>query len=248
MDTLRPADLARDHGLSTQAVRNYERDGCLPPAERTASGYRIYTGLHALALRAFLALVAGFGHAEASRIMRAVHRGDIDQALDAVAAGYERLRGDRTTLLDVRAAVDHIALAAAVGGEKLPGAELGAAPATGRLLSIGEVARMLGVSPATLRTWERVGILRPKRDPATRYRVFGAADQRDARLASLLRRGGYPLAQIRAAVTQIRDAGGTHELLRTMLDWHERLNETGLLMLRASGALAAYLHAVRRGE
>ena len=32
-----PADLAREHGLSTQAVRNYESDGFLPAAERTAS-------------------------------------------------------------------------------------------------------------------------------------------------------------------------------------------------------------------
>ncbi|MFD7597193.1 MerR family DNA-binding transcriptional regulator [Kitasatospora sp. NPDC059812] len=35
---MRPSDLARGHGLSAQAVRNYERDGFLPPAERTASG------------------------------------------------------------------------------------------------------------------------------------------------------------------------------------------------------------------
>ncbi|WPR53734.1 MerR family DNA-binding transcriptional regulator [Streptomyces sp. S399] len=39
---LRPVDLARAHGLSTQAVRNYEAAGVLPAAERTSSGHRRY--------------------------------------------------------------------------------------------------------------------------------------------------------------------------------------------------------------
>ena len=55
--TYHPADLARQHGISTQAVRNYERDRLLPAAERTPSGYRVYTATHAQALRTFLALV-----------------------------------------------------------------------------------------------------------------------------------------------------------------------------------------------
>src|SRR5689334_21689206 len=53
---LQPIDLARAHGLSTQAVRNYEAAGILPGAERTPRGYRTYTPRHAQALRAFLAL------------------------------------------------------------------------------------------------------------------------------------------------------------------------------------------------
>nr|WP_016701425.1 MerR family DNA-binding transcriptional regulator [Actinoalloteichus caeruleus] len=35
---MRPVDLAREHGLSTQAIRNYEDAGVLPPAERSGSG------------------------------------------------------------------------------------------------------------------------------------------------------------------------------------------------------------------
>ncbi|MGW4075631.1 MerR family DNA-binding transcriptional regulator, partial [Streptomyces asiaticus] len=70
---LRPIDLARPHGLSTQAVRNYEEAGILPPADRTPTGYRSYTSLHAGALRAFLALVPGHGHQMATSIMRAVN-------------------------------------------------------------------------------------------------------------------------------------------------------------------------------
>ncbi|MER6069981.1 MerR family DNA-binding transcriptional regulator, partial [Streptomyces sp. NPDC001817] len=75
---LRPVDLARRHGLSTQAVRNYEEAGILPTADRTPHGYRTYTSLHAGALRAFLALVPGHGHQTATSIMRAVNKGAVD--------------------------------------------------------------------------------------------------------------------------------------------------------------------------
>nr|BFE52370.1 hypothetical protein GCM10017745_57970 [Saccharothrix mutabilis subsp. capreolus] len=71
---MRPVDLAREHGLSTQAVRNYEDEGVLPPAERSDTGYRRYTAVHAQALRAFLALRGGHGHQRAMEIMRAVNR------------------------------------------------------------------------------------------------------------------------------------------------------------------------------
>lgn len=68
---LRPVDLARAHGLSTQAIRNYEEAGILPAAGRTPYGHRTYTPLHAQALRAFVALVPGHGHQTATSIMRA---------------------------------------------------------------------------------------------------------------------------------------------------------------------------------
>ncbi|WP_435810420.1 MerR family DNA-binding transcriptional regulator [Streptosporangium canum] len=55
---MRPVGPAREHGLSTQAIRNYEDAGILP-AERTVHGYRTCTPLHAQALRAFLASCRG---------------------------------------------------------------------------------------------------------------------------------------------------------------------------------------------
>ena len=44
---LNPQKLAQVHGISAQAVRNYEAAGVLPPARRTASGYRVFTEVHA---------------------------------------------------------------------------------------------------------------------------------------------------------------------------------------------------------
>ena len=227
---LRPADLVREHGLTPQSVRNYERDGVLPAARRTASGYRVYTGVHAVALRAYLALVAAHGYAAAREILREVNRGDVDAALRVVDAGHAQLQRDRATLGAVEAS---IGLLTAEPPRAVPG----------RPLSVGELARRLDVAPATLRAWERAGILRPAREPHSGRRGYGAADIRDAELAHLLRRGGYPLRHVAVVVGQVRAAGGTAELAALLADWRERLTARGRAMLTAAGALAAYLDA-----
>ena len=227
---LRPADLAREHGISTQAVRNYERDGFLPPASRTASGYRIYTQVHASALRAFLALVPAYGHATAGGIMNAVHDDDLGRALTLVDRGHEQLLRDRETLNTVRKAIGHLTT--------------GAAPEPAAVdWSIGELAHRLDVTAATIRAWERAGILVPRRNPATGYRVFTAADVRDAELTHLLRRGGYPLEHIATVVDQVRTAGGTESLVDALETWQEKLTARGVAMLDAAGLLGAYLRS-----
>ncbi|GAA1687509.1 TioE family transcriptional regulator [Glycomyces endophyticus] len=228
---LRPSDLAREHGLTAQAVRNYERDGFLPPAERTASGYRVYTEVHAAALRAFLALVRAYGHAVAGEVMHAVRDGSVDDVLMVVDRGHEQLLRDRATLDSVRVSVARLASA--------PEPSKPLAPFT-----VGELAYRLRVTPATLRNWEAVGILAPGRDRATGYRRFDAADVRDAELAHLLRRGGYPLAHIAEVVGQVRTAGGAEALAASLEDWRLRLRGRGLAMLEAAAQLSRYLEVV----
>ncbi|MER5884545.1 TioE family transcriptional regulator [Streptomyces sp. NPDC001941] len=223
---MRPFDLAREHGISTQAVRNYERDGFLPPAGRTPSGYRAYTEAHAAALRAYLALVAAYGYATAGRVMRAVHGGRLDEALAAIDEGHAVLRRDRATLAAVREALGDLA---------------GEPPAAPGTLTIGDLAHRLSLTPATLRKWEEAGVLVPARDPATHYRTYAAPDVRDADLAHLLRRGGHPLEQVAAVLDRIRTAGGTQALAESLGTWQSRLTDRGRAMLRASGLLDAYL-------
>jgi DNA-binding transcriptional MerR regulator len=234
----RPADLAREHGLSAQAVRNYEREGVLPPAARTPSGYRVYTAVHAAALRAYLALVAGHGYAAAREILRAANRGDLGTALRVVDDGHAQLARDRGTLAAVEAS---IGVLTAAPPAVVPGR-------SGHPLAVGELAHRLGVKPATLRAWERAGILRPARDPRSGRRGYGAADVRDAELAHLLRRGGHGLRHIAAVVGQVRSAGGTAELAALLAGWQARLTTRGLAMLGAAGELSAYLGMVDAGE
>ncbi|MFD3805658.1 TioE family transcriptional regulator [Streptomyces sp. NPDC058619] len=238
MDHLRPVDLAREHGISTQAVRNYEQAGCIPPAERTPSGYRTYTAAHAAALRAYLALIPGHGHALSGQIMTALHAGEVDGALTAVDRSHAQLLRDRETLDVVGRALENLAAGPAATA---------AAPAGAKALSIGELARRLRVTPATLRNWEEAGILVPARTPVTAHRTFGAEDVRDAELAHLLRRGGYPLSHIATVVQQIRTAGGTEALSAALDDWRHRLTARGLAMLHAAGLCARYMAVLDPG-
>jgi DNA-binding transcriptional MerR regulator len=226
---LRPVDLAREHGLSTQAVRNYEDAGVLPPAARTAAGYRVYTPLHASALRAFLALLPAHGHATATSILRAVHEGVADEAFRLVSESHAQLLEDRRTLESVERALRDL--------QPDDGAD---EPATAPLF-IGTLAAHLGLRPATLRKWEQAGLLHPHRDPATGYRVYDASAVRDARLTRQLRRGGHLLSQIAPLLTQVRTAGGLAPLQSTLDTWHARLSTRARAMLTGAAALDTYL-------
>ncbi|MGW1695121.1 TioE family transcriptional regulator [Streptomyces sp. NPDC002399] len=241
-DRLRPVDLARGHGLSTQAIRNYEEAGILPAAGRTPHGYRTYTPLHAAALSAFLALVPGHGHQGATSIMRAVNQGAPEEAFRLIDESHAQLLDDRRTLQAVERALRDLEPTAA----SEPGAGSGSAEATrpGGAF-IGPLADKLGIRPATLRKWERAGLVRPRRDPLTGYRVYGEADVRDARLAHQLRRGGYLLEQIAPLIAQVRAAGGLEPLEAALGDWRGRLSARGRKMLTGAAELEAYLS--RRG-
>ncbi|PZF86025.1 TioE family transcriptional regulator [Micromonospora endophytica] len=224
----RPADLARRHGLSAQTVRNYERDGVLPPAERAPNGYRRFTETHARALHAYLALIAGHGHATGGEIMRAINRGEIETALRVIDRSHALLQRDRETLNAVEEAVTLLTATRQ--------------PAQGRgTVPISALAHRLGVRPATLRKWERAGILQPAREAATGHRVYAPDDVRDAELAHLLRRGGYRLDHIAAVLHRVRDAGGAGPLAASLGQWRERLTARGRAMLTGAARLAAYL-------
>ncbi|MFD9866534.1 TioE family transcriptional regulator [Streptomyces niveus] len=228
---LRPIDLARRHGLSAQAVRNYEEAGILPSASRTPHGYRTYTPLHALALAAFLALVPGHGHATATSIMRAVNEGGTDEAFRLIDESHAQSLDDRRTLRAVENAVRDLGSATAPEHRAATGARF-----------IGPLADELGIRPATLRKWERAGLVQPRRDPLTGYRVYDEAAVRDARLAHQLRRGGYLLEQIAPLIAQVRAAGGLEPLEAALYDWRARLSARARAMLSGAAELETYLN------
>ncbi|WP_243707322.1 TioE family transcriptional regulator [Micromonospora sp. KC606] len=223
---LRPVDLARGHGLSTQAIRNYEAAGILPGAERTPTGYRVYTPLHARALDAFLALVAGHGHPTATSIMQAINRDAVEAALRLIDESHAQLLDARRTLQAVEAALRDLAPVPQERGGTF----------------VGPLSSRLGIRPATLRKWERAGLLQPLRDPRTGYRVYRAADVRDALLVQQLRRGGYLLEQIAPLIAQVRSAGGVAPLGSMLRDWRTRLSARSRAMLTGAAALDAYLN------
>src|SRR5205807_10428654 len=92
---LRTHDLALAGHISVQQVRNYEANGLIPQAQRSVSGYRLYTQQHLAALKAVKILLRGYGCARTSAIMQALHRGDLSAALATIDERHATLARNR---------------------------------------------------------------------------------------------------------------------------------------------------------
>jgi DNA-binding transcriptional MerR regulator len=231
---LRAIELARRAGISVQQVRNYVEFGILPPVERTASGYRIFTDRHAKALVVARQLADGHGWARTRVIMRAVHEGDLDTALAELDRSHAELDCERADITKVLGAFETIVTS--------PGA---AGPVRHRGVRIGEVAHVIGVRTSSLRLWEQRGLLRPSRERATGYRVYDESELRRARVVALLRRGNYSFPIIQAVLDEMRATGSPERVRAELAKREQELCGRSLRRLRASAALYGYIQHVR---
>lgn len=231
----RPVDLARAAGVSTQQVRNLEAAGVLPEAERSESGYRRYGALHLSALLAYQALVPGFGALDARRILAAVARGRLAEALAVIDEGHARLHEARRSSAEIAATL----------------AGMGTAPATTdphRDLRVGELAALLGIRPSALRVWEAAGLLTPAREHGTGYRRYAPEDVRDARIIQVLRQEFYLFERIRPVIAGIRREGSVDALHAALAERREALDRRSLAMVRGAARLSEYLDLCRPDE
>lgn len=256
--SLRPVDLARIAGVSTQQIRNYADTGVLPPAPRTASGYRVFGEHHREALLAYRGLAQGYGWNVARSVMQAVHAGDVAEALALIDAAHAELHRQRLSLSATAEALRTVAAQSDAAGDG-PGADSGALPGgrrgTGSAdapgaepgtamrggLRIGEVAALLGVRASALRVWESAGLLIPSREPGTGYRRYGPADVRDARMVLILRQSRYPLPQIRPILDELRRSGGSDALGEALDRRRQALTRRSRAMLEGAALLHRYL-------
>lgn len=101
------------------------------------------------------------------------------------------------------------------------------------LYTVGELARHVGVIPATLRGWEEASILRPRRHQ-NGHREYPRDDVLEARVAVLLRRGDFPLASIAAAISEIRRRGDVTTALAQLREWRQNLDARSRELVTAS--------------
>jgi DNA-binding transcriptional MerR regulator len=225
---LRPIDLARVAGVSTQQIRNYADAGILPPAPRSPAGYRRFDHRHREALVTYRTLAKGFGWDTARAIMQAINAEDVATALTEVDAAHAALHEQRVSLLATETALE------AVAGQDHSGLSRSD-------LRVGDVAKELGVRTSALRLWESAGLLLPRRDRGTGYRSFSPTDVRDARMIIMLRRGHYGLAQIRPILDGLRESGSSDALRAAVGQRQAALTQRATLMLEGSAVLHGYL-------
>lgn len=203
--TLRPVDLARAAGISASLVRLYESEGLIAPATRTASGQRRYSRGHLKALFTARALRSGYSWTMARAAMQAVHRGDYDAALSIANQRHAQLHAEAQRLSRAVAAID----GAGSSTEEV-------SRAASRPVSIGSAAEILGLTPATLRHWESMGVVRPVRHPNGR-RLYTPAVMQQLELVQVLRGADYSfdaIAQLMASL-KVNDRVQTRKALAT---------------------------------
>ncbi|MER7335837.1 MULTISPECIES: MerR family transcriptional regulator [unclassified Micromonospora] len=227
---LRAVDLAATAGISVQQVRNYVDLGVLPPVERTAAGYRIFTADHLRALSVARRMAEGHGWARTREVMAAVHRGDLPAALAALDGGHAELDRERADIRRVLGAFETVVTS--------PPATL---PAPRRGVRIGAVADLVGVRTSQLRLWEQRGLVRPVRERGTGYRVYDQAELRAAQVVALLRRGAYPFDIIAAVLDEMRTTGSAQRVHAELARREQELHRRSLRRLGASAALYDYL-------
>jgi DNA-binding transcriptional MerR regulator len=226
---MRTVDVARRAGYSVQQVRDLERDGVLPPATRTATGYRIYAEIHLQSALAYRALAAGAGPPEAKKIVRAVHHFPTSYMLALLDAAHARLDAERTELMQAKQA------AQAISGEPIEDVRASDS------MSVSELAAALGVRPSTLRHWDAEDLVVPDRDPARGTRRYTPTHVRDARIVHQLRRAGYHIAPLRALMPQLRRARRSDDVASALAARDASITARSQALLDGAAALSAVL-------
>ncbi|MEV0075885.1 MerR family transcriptional regulator [Nocardia neocaledoniensis] len=224
----RTVDVARRAGYSVQQVRNLERDGVLPPADRTAGGHRVYREIHVCSALAYRGLAAALGPVAAKRLLRIMHAGPRARALAALDEAHAGLHAERVDLALARTAAEAIAT------EEIT--EVRATDA----MSIAELAAALGIRTSTLRHWDAEGLVSADRAAAKgNARQYTPAQVRDARIVHQLRRAGYRIPQIRAIMPEFRR--DTAEVRQALAARDAAVTARSLALLEAAAPLAELL-------
>ena len=207
MKYLRTSDLAKTVGVHPNTVRRYVDRGILPPVEYSPSGYRRFTRRHLdclrLARQVYCNQYPGKGiYQSGVRIIQTAVSGDLGGALELAYNHLALVQSERTQA-DVAARLL----------ERWASGVL--ADATVRPLSIGQVARLLGVTIDILRNWDRNGLIDVPRDPSNGYRRYEAREISRLRVIRMLSRAGYSLSAILRMLIQL-DRGEKTDLRRAL--------------------------------
>ena len=185
-------------GIHVNTVRFYEGIGFLSKPERRKNGYRVYTSLHLAQCRVIrLAMKAEILQnglrRKAVEIVRLCASQDYDAAIQA-SVEYGAMIQDEIS--NAKAAI------AAVEGKIQNGSTQGNAP-----LGRKDAAVALHVTPETLRTWERSGLIRiGKRENG--YRVYSDGDMERLNIIRTLRCANYSLSAILRLMNGLEEHSG----------------------------------------
>jgi DNA-binding transcriptional MerR regulator len=220
------AEVGNRVGYSTQQVRDLERLGVIPSAERTPSGYRLYRLEHVEALHAYRSLAVAAGPVRARTLMPLLLASPLVEAAAIVDDLHSELAGERAAVVDARRG---LLLIRAEVGDVFDGSR--------DSMTISELATALGVRPSTLRHWENESLVRPERVGSTRARCYSWQAIIDARIVAALRAGGHRIPTIAAVLERVRDYSAPSEADALLTDRLQQLAQRSVALLEASASI-----------
>lgn len=225
---MRPIDIARRLGISTAALRNYERLGLLPDISRTPFGYRVYTEEHVAYFACIREMTDGFTQTRIAAFLDAVKAQKIDDALwmatKAQAALYREKSISKNIILQLlHKAVKPISK-------------------TGELLTVSELSRETDIPMTTLRYWDTIGLLTAQRADGNQYRLFTSEQVRKAlvlyalKLSFQARGEKHYISKVRDALSQF-DPGDKSKIKELVNSITRYLDQTNKSQIKGIAAL-----------
>jgi DNA-binding transcriptional MerR regulator len=211
-------------------VRNYEASGLIPQAQRSPSGYRLYTRQHLAALKAVKSMVRGYGWPRTTAIMQALHRGDLSAALATIDERHAELASKRFQIEQTLSTLRTLAAqSASLQSSSHP-----------QQFRVGEAAKQVGVRVSALHFWEQQGLLHPVREQSSHYRLYDEQQMRRLRVVVLLRDTGYTFNVIQPVLDELA-AGRPEKAIVAVEKKREELTRTSWACI---DALASFQHYV----
>jgi MerR family transcriptional regulator, copper efflux regulator len=115
-------------------------------------------------------------------------------------------------------------------------------------MNIGDVARASGLPPKTIRYYEDIGLIRPRRGP-NGYRAFGTADVHKLAFLGRARSLGFSIEECRALLALYEDASRASSEVKRLAEAHLAQIDRKIAELQGMrGTLAHLVHACHGDE
>ncbi|WP_440111635.1 MerR family transcriptional regulator [Paenibacillus sp. QZ-Y1] len=175
---MRPKKLANKFMISASTLRNYEAKGLIPPAERSANGYRMYTGRHEAYLACIQAMAPAFGMDVTTEVLHGLQRNELDDALWVIREREVKLHQEKASLEQLVEELNSYA-------------DEGQVFDLNQRFRIHEVSRRTGVPKSAIRYWEKSGLFTTERNSDNEYRLYNEAHLLKIKMIQILQSSVY---------------------------------------------------------
>ena len=84
-------------------------------------------------------------------------------------------------------------------------------------MTVIELAKLVGVTPDVIRYYARIGLLKPKRNPANNYKQFSPADVKHVQFIRRAQRLGFALVEIAEIIKKSRQGKTPCPMVREII-------------------------------